>query len=54
MNYKTTITGILTVLISAGSIIIAMLDGKMVEDIPTHIAAITAGLGLLFAKDNNR
>jgi len=51
MNWKTSITGILTVLISAASIAKSLLDGSSINDLPTHIAAITAGLGLVFAKD---
>lgn len=51
MNWKTTTTGILTVLISAASIVKAFLTGGTIVDLPTHIAAITAGLGLVFAKD---
>lgn len=53
MNWKTTTTGILTLLISAASIAKSLLDGIAVHDVPTHIAAITAGLGLIFAKDSS-
>lgn len=51
MNWKTTTTGILTLLISVASVVKSFLDGSGVNDVPTHIAAITAGLGLIFAKD---
>lgn len=51
MNWKTSVTGILTVIISAASVVRALLNGEAVVDIPTHVAAITAGLGLIFAKD---
>lgn len=54
MNWKTSVTGILTVIISGASIVRSLLSGETVIDLPTHIAAITAGFGLLFAKDNNK
>ncbi len=47
-------TGLLTVLISAASVARSFLGGDAVVDLPTHIAAITAGLGLIFAKDANK
>lgn len=54
MNWKTTVTGILTLLISAASVARSLIAGEALVDIPTHIAAITAGIGLIFAKDANK
>jgi hypothetical protein len=54
MNWKTSVTGILTVLISVASILKAFLDGTPITDFATHVAAIIAGLGLVFAKDASK
>jgi hypothetical protein len=51
MNWKTSVTGILTVIISGASIVRSLLSGEAVADLPTHLAAITAGFGLILAKD---
>ena len=52
---KTSITGILTILVAALSAAKAFLDGDplTVPDWTATIAAITAGIGLLSARDNN-
>jgi hypothetical protein len=50
MNWKTTALGVATVLGSVASIAKALLSGEPV-DFAFHIAAITAGLGLIVAKD---
>ncbi len=51
MNWRTTTLGILTALTSIISIVAAVLKGEEIPDLPTHIAAISAGFGLLFARD---
>lgn len=51
MNWRTTTLGVITALTSILSIATAVLKGDAIADIPTHIAAITAGFGLLFARD---
>lgn len=51
MNWRTTTLGIITALTSLLSIAASLLKGEAVADFPTHIAAITAGVGLLFARD---
>jgi hypothetical protein len=50
MNWKTTTLGILTILGSVASIGKSLLSGEPV-DFTFHIAAITAGLGLVVARD---
>jgi hypothetical protein len=50
MNWKTTTLGIATILGSLASITKSLLSGEPV-DFAFHIAAITAGLGLVVAKD---
>lgn len=52
-NWKTTVSGVLTILggIAAGGKLIVA--GQMTEGIGVIITAVTAGIGLLHAKDNN-
>jgi hypothetical protein len=50
MNWKTTTLGILTILGSVASIGKGILAGEPV-DFAFHLAAITAGLGLVVARD---
>jgi hypothetical protein len=52
-NYKTTILGILTIIISASTVAKSLLEGSPVGDFAVHVAAITAGWGLISAKDDN-
>ena len=54
-SWKTTVAGILTALIPALSAVSAYLDGDPLTtpDWGLAIAGITAGIGLLFARDNN-
>jgi hypothetical protein len=51
LNWKTTALGLATILASIGTIAKSFLEDGYVGDLATHIAAITAGLGLIFAKD---
>jgi hypothetical protein len=51
MNWRTTTLGIITALTSILSIVAGVLKGESIPDLPTHIAAITAGVGLIFARD---
>jgi hypothetical protein len=51
MNWRTTSLGLITALTSILSIASSVLRGDAITDLPTHIAAITAGFGLLFARD---
>ena len=50
-NWRTTSLGLITALTSILSVAAAVLRGDAITDIPTHLAAVTAGLGLLFARD---
>ena len=52
-NMKTTVLGIATILTAVSSAAIALLDGDPATsfDIGAVIAAITAGIGLIMAKD---
>lgn len=52
-NKNTTIAGIGAVLMAVGGVLTAMFDGdaSTVPDWTTAIAAIMAGVGLVFAKD---
>lgn len=53
-SYRTSIMGILTILVAIGSAALAEIDGKPETraDWTSVIAAITAGAGLLAARDN--
>lgn len=51
MNWRTTTLGVITALTSILSIAASVIKGEAIADIPTHLAAITAGFGLLFARD---
>lgn len=52
-NAKTTTLGIATIVTAIGSAVIALIDGDPATtfDIAAVIAAVTAGLGLIMAKD---
>tara|TARA_B100000700_G_C14681645_1_gene685641 strand:- start:557 stop:721 length:165 start_codon:yes stop_codon:yes gene_type:complete len=52
-SWKTTISGILTAVVAVSSAVIATLNGGS-PDWTATIAAITAAIGLLFAKDSNK
>jgi hypothetical protein len=53
-SWKTTVTGICTIAIAIGAAVKAMVDGDASTnpDWPTVISAITAGIGLIMARDN--
>lgn len=55
-SWKTTATGVCTVLVALGTAIKALTDGDpaTTPNIEVTITAITAGLGLIFARDNNK
>jgi hypothetical protein len=52
-NTKTTLAGIGAILIAVGGAMKALFDGDPTThlDITTTIAAVTAGIGLIWAKD---
>jgi len=53
-SWQTTTTGILTIVIAVGSAVKVLIDNDISTnpDWNTVAAAITAGLGLIFARDN--
>jgi hypothetical protein len=50
-NIKTTALGVITILISALTVAKSVLEGSPVNDLAMHLAAVTAGWGLIVAKD---
>ena len=50
-NMKTTVTGVLSIVVAVGSAALTFLKSGSIPDIGTLIAAITAGIGLILAKD---
>lgn len=52
-NMRTTVLGIATILTAVSSAVLALLDGDPATtfDIASVVAACTAGLGLIVAKD---
>jgi hypothetical protein len=53
INRKTTILGVLTILVAVANAIIAYLSGQPIQTEVT-LAAITSGIGLILAKDHNK
>ena len=55
-SLKTTVLGIATILTAVSSAVIALIDGDPATtfDVASVIAAITAGLGLVMAKDADK
>lgn len=53
-SYKTTVAGIGAILVAGGSLLQAIFDGNPATepDYAALVAAIVAGLGLVFARDN--
>ena len=52
-SWKTTISGVLTAVVAVSSAVISTLNGTPV-DWSVVIAAVTASVGLLFARDSNK
>lgn len=52
-NRNTTVAGVGAILVAVGSILAAMFDGdaSTAPDYTSAVAAIIAGIGLIFAKD---
>lgn len=55
-NIKTTILGIATILTAVASAVVALVDNDPLTnfDIGAVVAAITAGIGLILAKDADK
>lgn len=54
-SWKTTVTGIAAVLTAVGSALTALFDNdpNTTLDVTVTASAIMAGIGLIFARDNN-
>jgi uncharacterized membrane protein (GlpM family) len=52
-SIKTTVTGALTILVAVFSAALGYFKTGTLPDFGTLIAAITAGIGLIAARDNN-
>jgi len=52
-NTKTTATGILSIIVALSSAALGFLKTGTIPDLGAVIAAITAGIGLILAKDAN-
>lgn len=50
-NLKTTTTGVLSIVVAVSSAVLSFLKTGAIPDIGTLIAAVTAGVGLILAKD---
>ena len=50
-SWKTTLSGIVSIVLAVGHAIYALLNGQPV-DVATLMAAIVAGVGLIMAKDS--
>lgn len=55
-NIKTTILGVATIVTAVSSALVALMDGDPLTnfDIGSVVAAITAGIGLILAKDADK
>lgn len=53
MNWKTTVTGILTIVVALGSAALGFFKTGTIPDLGALVAAITAGIGLITAKDSD-
>lgn len=50
-NWKTTLTGVLTIIVAIAAPALEFLKAGVIPDLTATIAAITAGVGLILAKD---
>ena len=53
MNWKTTVTGVLTIVVALGSAALGFFKTGTIPDLGALVAAVTAGIGLITAKDSN-
>ncbi len=55
-NWKTSGAGIAAILVAAGAALTALTDGNdaTAVDFPSLLAAIIAGIGLIFARDGDK
>lgn len=52
-SWKTTVLGVLTILLAVAGAAKVFLATGALPDVPTFLAAVTAGIGLIKARDNN-
>lgn len=52
-NWKTTVMGILTIIVALGNSALGFFKTGAIPDLGVLVAAITAGIGLITAKDSN-
>lgn len=52
-SWKTTTTGILTIIVALGSAALGFFKTGTIPDLGALVAAIMAGIGLITAKDTN-
>lgn len=52
-NWKTTVMGILTIIVALGNAALGFFKTGAIPDLGVLVAAITAGIGLITAKDSN-
>jgi hypothetical protein len=53
-SWKTTLTGVLSILVAVGSAAMAWLKTGVFPDLGPVVAAVTAGVGLIVARDNDK
>ena len=51
-SWRTTLTGVLTIMMAVGNAVISYLKTKTLPDMAVTITAITSGIGLINARDN--
>jgi len=53
-SWKTTMTGVVTIVLAVGTAALAWLKTGTFPDIGPVVAAVTAGVGLILARDNDK
>lgn len=53
-SWKTTMAGVLSIVVAVGSAAVAWLKTGTFPDLGAVIAAVTAGVGLIVARDNDK
>jgi hypothetical protein len=53
-SWKTTLTGVLTIIVALGTAGIAWLKSGAMPDLGPVVVAVTAGVGLILARDNDK
>ena len=54
MSWKTTLTGVLTIAVAVGSAGLTWLKTGVFPDLAPVVVAVTAGVGLIVARDNDK